>query len=155
MQDINFSSFAFLGSRLSSALVSFLWGASSGTPCKNVIAVILNRCPRVTKKLHNLFIIKDINVYFFLDDSYASTAHSENIAEYTGYRLIHVARLLETFRFPKIVRMWKLVADYNGLLQAQINNFQNGDTSGNTGNDSIFVFLNGGASFWFQISILR
>jgi hypothetical protein len=31
MQAINFSSFAFLESRLSSALVSFLWGASSGT----------------------------------------------------------------------------------------------------------------------------
>jgi hypothetical protein len=32
MQPINFSSFAFLESRLSSALVSFFWGASSGTP---------------------------------------------------------------------------------------------------------------------------
>jgi hypothetical protein len=40
--------------------------------------------PRVTKKLHNLFVIKDINFYFFLDDSYASIAHSENIAVYTG-----------------------------------------------------------------------
>jgi hypothetical protein len=40
------------------------------------------RCPRVAKKLHNLFVIKDINFYFFLDDSYASTAHLENIAVY-------------------------------------------------------------------------
>jgi hypothetical protein len=32
MQAINFSSFAFLESRLSSALVSFLWGVSSRTP---------------------------------------------------------------------------------------------------------------------------
>jgi hypothetical protein len=42
------------------------------------------RCPRVAKKLHNLFVIKDINFYFLLDESYASTAHSENIAVYTG-----------------------------------------------------------------------
>jgi hypothetical protein len=40
------------------------------------------RCPRVAKKLHNLFVIKDINFFFFLDDSYASTAYSENIAVY-------------------------------------------------------------------------
>jgi hypothetical protein len=40
------------------------------------------QCPRVAKKLHNLFVIKDINFYFFLEDSYASTAHSENIAVY-------------------------------------------------------------------------
>jgi hypothetical protein len=39
-------------------------------------------CPRVVKKLHNLFVIKDINFFFFLDDSYASTAYSENIAVY-------------------------------------------------------------------------
>jgi hypothetical protein len=39
-------------------------------------------CPRVAKKLHNLFVIKDINFFFFLDDSYASTADSENIAVY-------------------------------------------------------------------------
>jgi hypothetical protein len=36
--------------------------------------------PRVAKKLHNLLVIKDINFYFFLDDSYA--AHSKNIAVY-------------------------------------------------------------------------
>jgi hypothetical protein len=28
------------------------------------------RCPRGAKKLHNLFVIKDINFSFFLDDSY-------------------------------------------------------------------------------------
>jgi hypothetical protein len=37
---------------------------------------------RVAKKLHNLFVIKDINFFFFLDDSYASTTYSENIAVY-------------------------------------------------------------------------
>jgi hypothetical protein len=40
------------------------------------------RCPIVAKKLHNLFVIRDINFFFFLDDSYASTAYSENIAVY-------------------------------------------------------------------------
>jgi hypothetical protein len=40
------------------------------------------RCPRVAKKLHNLFVIKNINFFFFLDDSYASTGYSENIAVY-------------------------------------------------------------------------
>jgi hypothetical protein len=39
-------------------------------------------CPTDAKKLHNLFVIKDINFYFFLDDSDASTAHSENTAVY-------------------------------------------------------------------------
>jgi hypothetical protein len=38
--------------------------------------------PRVVKKLHNLFVIKDINFFIFLDDSYASTAYSENIGVY-------------------------------------------------------------------------
>jgi hypothetical protein len=45
-------------------------------------------CPRIAKKLHNLFVIKDINFSFFLDDSYASTAHSENIAVYIQCVLI-------------------------------------------------------------------
>jgi hypothetical protein len=44
--------------------------------------ILTDRCPRVAKKLHNMFVIKDINFYFFLDDSYASTAYSENIAVY-------------------------------------------------------------------------
>jgi hypothetical protein len=38
--------------------------------------------PRVAKKLHNMFVIKDINFFFFLDGSYASTAYSGNIAVY-------------------------------------------------------------------------
>jgi hypothetical protein len=37
-------------------------------------SIIDTGCPRVAKKLHNLFVIKDINFYFFLDDSYVSTA---------------------------------------------------------------------------------
>jgi hypothetical protein len=32
-------------------------------------------CSRVVKKLHNWFVIKNMNFYFFLDDSYAYTAH--------------------------------------------------------------------------------
>jgi hypothetical protein len=44
--------------------------------------LITYRCPRVAKKLHNLFVIKDIIFLFFLDDSYASIAYSENIAVY-------------------------------------------------------------------------
>jgi hypothetical protein len=31
-----------------------------------------------------LLVIKDINPFFILDDSYASTAYSENIAAHTG-----------------------------------------------------------------------
>jgi hypothetical protein len=50
--------------------------------CNPLEDKIVYRCPRVAKKLHNLFVIKDINFYFFLDDTYASTAHSENIAVY-------------------------------------------------------------------------
>jgi hypothetical protein len=36
--------------------------------------MVTYRCPSVAKKLHNLFVIKDINFFFFLDDSYAYTA---------------------------------------------------------------------------------
>jgi hypothetical protein len=53
------------------------------TECnKQLLHCYTYRCPRVAKKLHNLFVIKDINFFFFLDDSYASTAYSENIAVY-------------------------------------------------------------------------
>jgi hypothetical protein len=44
--------------------------------------ICVYRCPRVAKKLHNLFVIEDINYSFFLDDSYASTTYSEDIAVY-------------------------------------------------------------------------
>jgi hypothetical protein len=42
--------------------------------------LVHTECPGVMRKLHNLFVIKDINFSFFLDNNYASTAHSENIA---------------------------------------------------------------------------
>jgi hypothetical protein len=48
----------------------------------NILLKKYTGCPRVAKKLHNLFVKKDINFFFFLDDSYASTAYSENIAVY-------------------------------------------------------------------------
>jgi hypothetical protein len=64
-----------------------------------------------------------------------------NLNERTICRLIHLARSLETFRFPKIVWIWKLVADYYALLQVQIKYFQNGDTSGNTGNRRRLCFF--------------
>jgi hypothetical protein len=47
-----------------------------------VVNYICTGCPRVAKKLHNLFVIKDINFFFILDGSYPSTACSENIAVY-------------------------------------------------------------------------
>jgi hypothetical protein len=49
---------------------------------KLFIKYIHTGCPRVAKKLHTLFVLKDIDFFFFLDDSYASTAYSENIAVY-------------------------------------------------------------------------
>jgi hypothetical protein len=39
-------------------------------------------CPTVAKGLHSLFVVKDINFFFFLDDSYASAACSGDIAVY-------------------------------------------------------------------------
>jgi hypothetical protein len=57
------------------------------------------------------------------------------------YRVIHVAHSLETFWFPKIVWIWKSVADYNGRLQVQIKYFPNGDTSGITGNRRHLCFF--------------
>jgi hypothetical protein len=56
--------------------------------------------------------------------------------------VIHVARSLETFWFPKIVLLiWKLVADYNRLLQVQIKYCQKGDTSRNTENRCHLCFF--------------
>jgi hypothetical protein len=57
------------------------------------------------------------------------------------YRLIHVARSLETFWFPKITLIWKLVVDYNRLLQVQMQYFQNGGTSENTVNRCHLCFF--------------
>jgi hypothetical protein len=59
----------------------------------------------------------------------------------TVYRLIHVARSLETFWFPQIILIWKLVVEYNRLLQVQMKYFQNGGTSGNTGNRRHLYFF--------------
>jgi hypothetical protein len=52
------------------------------SPYRSKFIKFIYRCPRVVKKLHNLFVIKDINFFFFLDDNYASTAYSENVAVY-------------------------------------------------------------------------
>jgi hypothetical protein len=41
------------------------------------------------------------------------------------YTIRESARSLETFWFSKIVLIWKLVADYNRLLQVQMKYFQN------------------------------
>jgi hypothetical protein len=60
---------------------------------------------------------------------------------FNTYRLIHVARSLETFWFPQIILIWKLVVDYNRLLQVQMKYFQNGGTSGNTGNRRHLYFF--------------
>jgi hypothetical protein len=57
------------------------------------------------------------------------------------YRVIRVARSLETLRFPKIVLIRKLVADYGRLLQVQKGYFQNGETSRNTGNGRHLCFF--------------
>jgi hypothetical protein len=54
MQAINCSSFAFLESRLSSAFVCFLCGASSRTPC-----IYKNESLKLKNGL------TDLNVYFF------------------------------------------------------------------------------------------
>jgi hypothetical protein len=60
MQAINCSSFAFLESRLSSAFVCFLCGASSRTP----VYIKMNRRSLVSLKLKNG--LTDLNVYFFI-----------------------------------------------------------------------------------------
>jgi hypothetical protein len=63
------------------------------------------------------------------------------------YVLYSFIRSLETFRFPQIILIRKLVVDYNRLLQVQMKYFQNGGTSGNTGNRRHLHFFNGKASF--------
>jgi hypothetical protein len=52
MQAINCSSFAFLESRLLSAFVCFLWGASSGTPCISleIFLAVQHSCVRTARK---------------------------------------------------------------------------------------------------------
>jgi hypothetical protein len=49
------------------------------------------------------------------------------------YRLIHVARSLETFWFPGIILIWKLVVDCGRLLRVQLKCFRGGGTSGSIG----------------------
>jgi hypothetical protein len=39
-------------------------------------------CPRVAKKLHNLFVIKDIKSYFFLDSYATLLLHIRKILRY-------------------------------------------------------------------------
>jgi hypothetical protein len=60
----------------------FIQSVYKRTCIKSPVELEYTGCPRVGKKPHNLFVVKDINFFFFLDDSYASTAYSGNIAVY-------------------------------------------------------------------------
>jgi hypothetical protein len=77
-----------------------------------ISVVVYTGCPRDAKKLHNLFVIKDINFYFFLDDSYANNAHSENsVSQY--YKNTKVALFLPEFRIAGVsskIRSFQIVA---------------------------------------------
>jgi hypothetical protein len=46
------------------------------------VTITIHTVSQSCEKLHNLFVIKDTSFFFFLDDCYASTAYSENIAVY-------------------------------------------------------------------------
>jgi hypothetical protein len=63
--------------------ISFVFMGSLTTNIYNKPVFTHTGYPKVAKKLHNLFVIKDINI-FFLNDSCVSTAHSENISVYTA-----------------------------------------------------------------------
>jgi hypothetical protein len=67
------------------------------------------RFPRVAKKLHSVFVSKDINFFFFfLDNSCVYTAHSKNIAVYiqgdSSFTAEQKHTLLIDLKFSKKIR---------------------------------------------------
>jgi hypothetical protein len=80
----------------------------------------LYRCPRVAKKLHNLFVIKDINFFFIPDDSYASTAYSEYIAVYTYTECPNIIKTLKLcffkWKLPSLILFLNSMVNYESNL---------------------------------------
>jgi hypothetical protein len=70
------------------------------------------------EKLHNLFVIKDINSFFFLDDSYASAAYSENIAVYIQCPNIIKTLKLCFFKWnlPSLIKFLDSMLNYESNL---------------------------------------